>query len=123
MIGIDDVFEARIAASRQYLVRAPEDRFLDGRVLDHGLDQQVGWDDLIDRRDAAEHFVRVGAALLGEPLQALAHRSEAALRRAGCGVVERDATAGGRDDLRDAAAHLARPDDKNVRELHTSTLA
>ena len=118
VIGIDDVFEARIAASGQHLVGAAEDLLLHGRVLDHRLDQQVGGDDLLDRRDAAEHLLRVAAALLGELLQALAHRREPALGRAGRGVVERDAAAGGRDDLRDAAAHLARADDKNVLELH-----
>ena len=68
--------------------------------------------------DAAEHLVRVGAALLGELLEALPHRLEAALGRARRGVVERDAAAGGGDDLRDAAAHLAGSDDEDVLEPH-----
>ena len=33
-------------------------------------------------------------------------------------VVERDAAAGGGDDLRDAGAHLARSDDEDVLEPH-----
>jgi hypothetical protein len=32
--------------------------------------------------------------------------------------VERDAAAGGGDDLRDPAAHLARSDDQDVLEVH-----
>ena len=118
VIGIDDVFEARIAASGSMLVRAAEDLLLHRRVLDDGLDHQVGGDELVDGGDPAEHLVGIGAALLGELLEALAHRREAALGRARRGVVERDAAAGGGDDLRDAAAHLAGADDEDVLESH-----
>ena len=120
VIGIDEVFEARIAAVGKDPVRATEEILLHGRVLDDRLDHQVGGHQLVDGGDSPEHLVRVGAALLGEPLEALAHRRQTAIRRAGKSVVKRDATAGGGHDLRDAAAHLPRADDKNVLEVHTS---
>ena len=122
VIGIEDVFDARIAVGREHRVGAAEDVLLDLEVLDHGLDHEVGGRDLVDGGDAREHLVGIGAALLRELLEALAHRREAALGRAGVRVVERDAAAGGRDDLRDAAAHLARADDENVLEVHAGTL-
>ena len=75
-------------------------------------------DDLVDGGDAREHLVGVGAALLRELLEALAHGGEPAVGRARRGVVERDAAAGRRDDLRDAAAHLSRADDEYVLEVH-----
>ena len=43
---------------------------------------------------------------------------ERSLDRARHLVVERDAPAGRRDDLRDAAAHLAGADDEDVLEAH-----
>ena len=94
VIGIDDVFEARIAPSGRIPSARRKSVLLHRRVLDDGLDHQVGGDELVDRGDPREHLVRVGAALLGEPLEALAHRRQAALRRTGQRVVERDATAG-----------------------------
>ena len=104
----------------QRLVGLPEDLGLRVEVLDHGLDHQRRRDDLLDRRDAPEHLVGVGAALLRELLEALAHRREAALGRAGIRVVERDVAAGSRDDLRDPAAHLARSHDEDVLEIHAA---
>ena len=80
-------------AVRQQPVGAPEELLLHGRVLDHGLDQQVGGDEVVDRVDPRQHLVGVGAALLGQLLEALAHRREPALGRARSGVVERDAPA------------------------------
>ena len=65
---------------RQRLVGAAEDVLLDGRVLDHRLDHQVGRDELVHRLDAREHLVRVGPALLGQLRQALAHRRRARAR-------------------------------------------
>ena len=115
-IGIDEVFEARIASAGSTLVGAAEDVRLHGRVLDDGLDHQVGRDELVHGLDAREHLVRVGAALLGEPAEALPHRAEAALDRAGVRIVERDPPAGAGDDLGDAAAHLAGADDEDVLE-------
>ena len=52
-IGIDDVFEARIASGRERRVRAPEDVLLGGGVLDDRLDHQVGRDELVDGRRCA----------------------------------------------------------------------
>ena len=48
VIGIDDVFEARIASGGSTLVRAPEDRLLHRGVLDDRLDEEVRRDDLVD---------------------------------------------------------------------------
>jgi hypothetical protein len=102
----------------QRLVGATEDLLLDGGVLDHGLDQQVGAEDLVRGLDAAQHLRRVGAALLVQLRQRALDRREAALDGTGRCVVERDAAAGGRDDLGDAAAHLAGADDEDVLEVH-----
>ena len=74
--------------------------------------------ELVDGGNPREHLIWISAALLGEPVEALAHRRHAAFRRAGRGVVQRDAAAGGGHDLRDAATHLAGADDKNVLEVH-----
>ena len=101
-------------------VRAAEEVLLHRRVLHDGLDHQVGSHELVDSRHPSEDLVRVGTALLGEPLEALAHRRQAAFRRTGQRVVERDATAGDGHDLRDATAHLTCADDKDVLEVHTS---
>ena len=122
VIGIDDVFDARIASCRQHLVRAAEDVLLRLRVLDDRFDQQVGLDQVVDRRDSREHLVGRCAALLGEPLEALADRREAALDRTGERIVQRHAAAGCGDDLRDPAAHLPRADDEDVLELHARRL-
>ena len=100
-------------------VRAAEQVLLDGGVLDHGLDQQVCRDEVVDGAHAREHLVGVAAALLSQLLEALAHRREPALGRPRRRVVERDAAAAGGDDLRDAGAHLARAGDKDVLEAHT----
>ena len=70
--------------------------------------------------DAPEHLVGIRPALLRELLEALAHRREAAVDRAGIGVVQRDMASGYRDDLRDAAAHLARAHDEDVLEIHAA---
>ena len=79
-IGIELVFDARIALGRQHRVGAAEDVLLDGSVLDDGLDQQVGRDELADRRDACERLVGVGPALRGE-LDEAARASSAARAR------------------------------------------
>jgi hypothetical protein len=102
----------------KHLVGPAEDVLLHGGVLDDRLDQQVGGDEVVDRRHPGQCLVRVGAALLGELRQALAHGVEPAVDRAWGGVVERDAAAGGGDHLRDSRAHLARPDHEDVAELH-----
>ena len=65
-----------------------------------------------------EDLIRIGPTLLGELLEAAPHRLQAALDRTrGC-VVERDAPAGGRQHLSDAAAHLACADYEHVVEGH-----
>ena len=92
-IGMEEVFEARIASRGQDEVGLAEDRFLHGGVLDNRLDHQVRLDDAVHRLDAREHLVRIGAALLCELLEAAAHRLQAAFDRTRGRVVERDATA------------------------------
>ena len=120
MIGIEEVFEARTAPSGRISSARRKTSVLHVRVLDHGLDQQVGRHEVVGRLHAPEHLVGVGAALLRELLEARAHGREPALGRPGSGVVERDAPPRGRDDLRDPAAHLAGPDDEDVLEVHAA---
>ena len=85
VIGIELVFDARIASRRQHGVGAAEDVLLRGRVLDDRLDHQVGRDELVGRRDAGKRLVRVGAALLRELHEARAHRRRGPVDRAGNG--------------------------------------
>ena len=105
------------------LVRSPEDRLLHLGVLDDRLDQEVGLDDLVDRRHALEHLLGSGASLLGELAEALLHRGERTLDCARNLVVERDAPPRGRDHLCDAAAHLAGADDEHVLEPHALSIS
>ena len=102
----------------EQLVGAAEDVLLHARVLDDGFDQEVGRHEVCDRRHAPEHLVGLRPALLGELREALGHHCERAIGRPWDGVVERHAAAGGGDDLRDPATHLARPDDEDVLEAH-----
>ena len=53
VIGIEDVFDARIASGGKRLVGAAEDVLLDRGVLDDRLDHQVGGDELVDGRRRA----------------------------------------------------------------------
>ena len=122
VIGIDEVLEARIASRRKDGVGAPEDSVLHVGVLDDGLDQEIGCDEVVDGGDAPEHLVGISAALLRELAEALRHRAERSVDRARHLVVERDTSAGGRDHLGDAAAHLAGADDEDVLELHARSL-
>ena len=121
LIGIDDVFEARIALGRQRRVGAPEDLLLHVRVLDHGFDHEIG-----RRRDRP----RPRCAPAPPPQEdrpspracprLLRIASSARSRRARLRVVQRHAPPGCRNDLRDAAAHLPRADDEHVFEAHVS---
>jgi len=104
---------------RQRLVGLPEDLGLRVEILDDRLDHHRGRDDLLDCRDAAQNFVRIGPTLLRKLLEALAHRGEPALRRSRGSVVERDVAARGGHDLSDPAAHLTRSHDEDVLEIHT----
>jgi hypothetical protein len=114
VIGIEDVFEARTAPRAGSRRRGGRPSCLDVCVSIDGLDQERGRHEFVDRRDAPEHLVGVGAALLRKLLEARAHGGEPPLGRAGVRVVERDVTAGGGDDLRDPATHLAGSDDQDV---------
>ncbi len=118
VIGIEDVFDARIASRWKRLVGSPEDRLLHADVLDDRLDEKVRGDDVVDGRHADEDVLRCRAALLRQLREALLHRHERAVGGAGELVVERNAPAGRSDDLRDPAAHLARADNEDVLELH-----
>ena len=104
------------------LVCAPEDRLLHCRVLDDGLDEEVGGDDVGGKRHARQDILGCDASLLGQLRQALLHRSQRPLGGPRQLVVERNAPAGGRHDLRDAAAHLARTDHQDVLEPHAPSL-
>src|SRR4029450_7490008 len=64
----------------------------------------------------APPLARPAPALLGELTEALPHRLEAAVDGTRRRVVERDTSAGARDDLGDTAAHLPRSDDQHVPE-------
>ena len=89
-MGIDDVFEASIASGGRTASARSEELLLHLRVLDDGLDQEVGGHDLVDGRHAREDVVRVGPALLGELCEAALHCLERALDRARLRVVQRD---------------------------------
>ncbi len=115
-IGIELVFDARIACGRQHVVGPAEHVRLDRRVLDNRLDHQVGRPDLLHNGDPGDDRARIGAALRGEPVETRGDRAERLLGRARERVVERDPTAGGGNDLGDPAAHLPRSDDENVRK-------
>ena len=112
------MFEAKTAPSASARVGAPKDVLLHLGVLDDGLDHQVGRHEIVDGLDPAQHLVRVGPALLRQLAEALAHRLEPTIDGARLFVVQRDATARGRHDLRDPSAHLPRADDENVLEAH-----
>ncbi len=66
VIGMDDVFEARIAAGGNSSSARRKMPLLASGVLDDGLDQEVGGNEVVDRLDAREHLRRVNVAFLGE---------------------------------------------------------
>ena len=107
---------------RQRRIRSAEELLLRIRLLDDRLDQEVRVHQLPDRRDPSEDLVRRGAALLVKPREALLHRCEAPLDRAGDGVVERHLAPGCGHDLGDARAHLARARDEHPLEDHRRKL-
>ena len=113
-IGIELVFDARMAPSGKTLVGAAEQLLLDGRVLDDRLDHELGRNEVADRRDARQRLVRIRAALGGQLHEARVHRLARPLERLRRRVVQRDPPPGGGHDLRDAAAHLAGADDQYV---------
>ena len=118
VIGIELVFDARIAVRRQHLVGTAEERLLRLGVLGDRLDQQISGDELVGGRDARERLGRIGTALRGKLRQARPHRREPAVDGARVRVVERDAPARDGDDLGDPGAHLPCADDEYVLELH-----
>ena len=81
VIGIDEVFEARIALSGQRRVGGAEELLLRLGVLDDRLDQQVGVAERVDRRDPRQHLAAVRAALLVQLAEAPLDRSRARARR------------------------------------------
>ena len=117
-IGIEEVFEARIASPGSVSSARRKTSSLTAASSIDRLDHQVGGDELVDGLDPGQHLVRVGPALLCEPRQAPVHRLEPALDRAGRGVVERHPAAGRGHHLRDPAAHLAGADHEDVAEPH-----
>ena len=107
---------------RQRLVRAAEDVLLHRCVLDHGLDHQVGRDQIVFRDDACEDLLRIRPALLGELAEALSNGLEGAAYGAGRGVVQRHPPPGSGHDLRDPAPHLAGADHEDVLKAHAPRL-
>jgi hypothetical protein len=97
--------------------RAAEEILLHGRVLDDSLDHQVGRHELVDGRDPPSTSSGSAPPFSASRSRLLAHRPQPTLVAPGTRR-ERDATAGGGHDLRDAAAHLARADDEDVLEVH-----
>ena len=116
MIGIDDVFDARIASRGQRLVGRPEELLLRVGVLDDRLDHEVGGHERVDGVTRASTSAGSGPPFSASFARLRAIASSARSTAPGQRVVERDAPAGGGDDLRDAAAHLAGADDENVLE-------
>ena len=117
MIGIEDVFEARIASGRSSSSARRKTSSLTAASSTTASIIRSAATRSLGGLHAGEHLVGIGAALLGQSVQALAHPLEARLDRARDGVVQRDAPSGGGDDLRDAAAHLAGADDEDVPRL------
>ena len=124
VIGIEDVFDARIAcggsvasARRKSLAFAASSSTTASII-------RAAVDEVVDGRDAREHLVG-GSRRPSRPAARGSCRivASAALDRAGIRVVQRHAPAGRGDDLRDAAAHLPRADDEDVLELHVRRLA
>ena len=108
---------------RQHRVRAPEDLLLHARVLDDRLDSRSAGTRSSTGSTRASTSSGSGPPLFSCELpEAPAHRLEAAFGRARRRVVQRDAPARGRHDLRDPAAHLAGADDEHVLEGHARRL-
>ena len=116
VIGIDERVRREDRSRGQHCICAAEDLLLHRTVLDDGFDHQISHDELVDGLDARKHPARVGTALLRELRERALDRREAPLDGAGCGVEERNAPPGRRDDLRDAAAHLACAHDEDLLE-------
>ena len=129
VIEIEDVFDARIASGLQAASRLPEEVLLDGLVLDDRLDDRVHAGQRLEprrRRDAPERRgLLVGRALApGDlALQVLLDPGPGLFEEALFDVHERDGQAGGRRDVRDAAAHLPAADDAERPEFHGRTLS
>ena len=118
MIGIDDVFDARIACGGSTSSARRKIASFTALILDDRLDQEIGRHEVADRLDALEHAGRLGAALRRELRERTLDRGESALDCTRRRVVQRDPAAGRRDDLSDPAAHLARANDENMLERH-----
>ena len=120
-IGIEDVFDASTASGGSVSsARRKTSSFTAASSTTASIIRSAG-DELLDGLDAAEHLVRIGPALLGELAEARRIVSRPRSTAPGRRVVERDAPAGARDDLRDPAAHLARADDEDVLEIQSQT--
>ena len=123
-IGIELVFEARIAWRGQRRVGAAEDVLLDRRVLDDGLDHQVGRDER-RRRARCARAPRPGP---GRPSRRAASRLRRIVSSArsvapgngSCSETRRPEAA---THLGDPAAHLARADDEDVLEALITSVA
>ena len=118
VIGIEDVFEARIASCGSVSSARRKIASLTSASSTTASMRRSAGTSSLDRGDPREHLVGSGSALLGELAEAPLHRRERPLDRTRDLVVERDAPPRRRHDLRDAAAHLAGTDDEDVLEAH-----
>ena len=123
MIGIDDVFEARIASGGSTAsARRKMSSLTSASSTTASIIRSAGTRSST-ALDARQHLVgRTAPPFSSSFAEALPHRLERASVAPGLRVVQRHAAAGGRDDLRDAAAHLPRADDENVFEVHVASV-
>ena len=117
-IGIDEVFEASTASSRSSRVGAAKDSSFTSASSTTASISSSAATTSSTTVTRAQHVVGRGAALLRELREALAHRLEARSAAPGCASCSETSATRGRDDLGDAAAHLARADDEDVLEAH-----
>ena len=125
VIGIDDVFDARIASGGSTRVgargRCPASRPRPRRPPRSSGRRRRARRPALTRASTSSGS---RAALLRELRRGSCASPRAPRSTApGRGVVQRHAPPGRRDDLRDAAAHLPRADDENVLEAHPARLA
>ena len=116
VIGIDEVFDARIACGAHHLADLGEDRALDLLAFGRGLDDQVALAHrrrAFDRLDPAERLVHRGFVELALLDRAGELARDPGLARVGAllrHVGQQHVIAGLRRHLRDPRAHLSRPD-------------
>ena len=118
VIGIEEVFEARIACAGSAASAARNSStFASTSSTIASIIRSAGASSALSVTRASTSAAG-GAALRLELLEALPHAGEATLDRAGKGIVEQHLAPGGGDDLGDPGAHLAGADDEDALEAH-----